>query len=171
MPRAPRLWVQRARVHLWSAKSAPGLTQVSESVCHQAYGNCSPMCLTVQGMRSSVQGMINLCSSVLPKGTGKYMSGKHSECMNWYGKKIIIRWTGRLSWFLGHESNMNRMAERRNFCQRQPNPQLPDVGFLATSFEAACAGHCRRQTVESTVAWLMCYGYSCIPGTIQENET
>lgn len=63
------------------------------------------------------------------------------------------------------------MGERRNFPLRQLNLQLPDVEFLATSSKAACAGHCRRWTVELTVIQLICYGYSCIPGTIQENET
>ena len=128
---------------LWKVRGAP----------YRAWLNCTTLC------------------SALPKRTGKYVSGKHHECMRWHGKKIIIKWTGRLSWFLGHESNKNRITERRNLPRRQPNPQLPGVGFLATSFEAACAGHCRRRTVESTVTRPICYGYSCIPGTIQENET
>lgn len=111
--------------------------------------------------------------SMPPRGLflpGKHVSERHLACMNWLGKQIG-GWIGRLSWFLGCESSRNCVAESRNFPQRQPNPQLPSMGFQATSFEAACAGHCRRRTAKSVVAQPMCYGYSCIPGTIQENET
>lgn len=136
-----------------TATAAPrvGLCKVCGPL-HKAWPTCAALCSTP------------------PKGTGKCKYEEH-RVPELAQEKVVIGWTGRLSWFLGHESNANLMAERRNFPQKHPNPQLPDAGFLAASFEAACAGHCQSRMVESTVALLMCYGYSCIPGTIQENET
>lgn len=171
-PRAHRLWVQRARVHLqrvcrhwlrflglWAirltATAAPRVW-----LC-EARGAACGAGLTCTTLRRAP-----------PKGAGRSTTAKHPECMNWHGEKNSY-WMGRQTFliFLEHDSNTNRMAERRNFPWRQLNLWLPDVGSLATSFKAACAGHCQRWTVELTVIQLICYGYSCIPGTIQGNET
>lgn len=66
-PPTCRLWVQRARVHLWSGlakrpRGPLGLTHISVSACNQTCGSCSPLCLTVQGMWYSVQNTFNLCN-------------------------------------------------------------------------------------------------------------
>lgn len=165
-PRAPRLWVQRARVHLqrvcqhWLTPLGLGAIRLTATAAPRVwpwfYGvwpSCTALCRAP------------------PTGAGR--STMHSTPSAWIGMgKKKSYWMGRQASliFLECESNTNRMVERRNFPWRQLNPQLHDVGFLATSFKAACAGHCRRWTVELTVIQLICYGYSCIPDTIQENE-